>query len=157
MINILKERGTAIRNLKFEAAQKCEDRINALKSNEVSYDQFTKPVAAFITFENADAQFRALKYKPAKARKSKEPRGYFMDEPLVLTQATEPTNIIWENRQFTKKQRAKKACCSLAIILVLLLISFGIILFFKLFNMRIQSKYPNVSCDDIGVQYEDKL
>ena len=158
LINTLKERGSYLRYLNFDKAKVCEDKINALKGTEESYDKFTRPVAAFITFEKTDGQFRALKFKPAHKRRSKEARGRLLEsQDIELTQATEPTNIIWENRPFTPKQRRSRACVSISIILGLLVISFAIILFCKLFVMKMQSKYPKVDCENIERQYEHQL
>jgi len=140
LINLLKERGSAIKALNFPKVKQIEESINTLKKDE--YDTFTRPISAFITFERREGIERALKYKPANQRKSREPRGTYLEEPVVMTAATEPTNIIWENRQFTRKERAKQTLISVTFIILLLLISFTIITVFKLKAMRVQQEYP---------------
>lgn len=90
----------ALKYLQFEKVKDIEKQINELKKTR--YEDFTRPVSAFITFESAAGQFKALKFKPVNIRASKEPRGTFLESPLIMIQATEPTNIIWENRQLTK-------------------------------------------------------
>jgi hypothetical protein len=96
-----------------------------LKSSK--YDDFTRPVVAFITFEYEDSYDRACKYKDPKYRKDGKVRGEILGQPMVMTAATEPTNIIWENRCITDNDRKKRTCIAYLLILFMLCSSFGII------------------------------
>jgi len=66
-------------------------------------DDLIRPVDAFITFEEEDGKIVAEEFEPkttfwgTKLPSQKE----FLTDDLFLVEATEPTNIIWENRHFT--------------------------------------------------------
>jgi len=125
LIALLKKRGTAIASLQFEAMDKLDREIIDLIMNtedgepkkddngvesEINdaYDSLTRPVCTFITFETDDGYLEALNYSKRNwfQRRYAEYRGQDADgnAPLLLgravnfTAASEPTNIIWENR-----------------------------------------------------------
>lgn len=85
-----------------------EQEISKLKNEK--FKDLTRPVGAFITFEEEDAYNLAQKYEPQYSLTGKllPPKTQFLDEDFYLIPATEPTNIIWENRHFTNKDRFKR-------------------------------------------------
>jgi hypothetical protein len=107
-----------------------EKKISALKAE--NYDSLTRPVCAFITFEEEDSYILAQNFEKGGISK-----GTFLSEDLYFTEATEPTNIIWENRHFTERERWIRASHAVLIIFVLVTISFSIIYFCKLWALRI--------------------
>lgn len=66
-------------------------------------------MTAFITFETQEGHERALKYEkkfyPWQRGESKT----LLGEKLILEQAEEPSDIIWENRHVNKKTQTIKS------------------------------------------------
>lgn len=63
------------------------------------FDALTVPTAAFITFEEEDGKILALKTETAKM---------LVGAPMRFKNASEPTDIIWENRHFTRADYFKR-------------------------------------------------
>jgi len=63
MIELLKNRGSAITALNFEAMRKYDNELTALIHSKEGYDDITRPVCAFITFESDDHYNEACAYK----------------------------------------------------------------------------------------------
>ena len=68
---------------------------------------------------------------------------------LFVKEATEPTNIIWENRHFTSAQRFRRAIHASLLIALLLLISFAIIKKNKKKTNNKMLKYSTLNCSVI--------
>lgn len=102
LINLLKERGQHITYQRYKKMREVEKEISQLKDSK--FNDLTRPISAFITFEEEDAYLLALEFNhqftltgqllPAKSQ--------LLGEGLYFEKATEPTNIIWENRFLTK-------------------------------------------------------
>ena len=74
-----------------------EDKISDLKKNK--YRELTVPVAAFITFEEEVGYNTALEFEEKDfLGNGKESPYKLLGTDMYFTSATEPTNIIWENR-----------------------------------------------------------
>ncbi len=151
LIHLLRERGNAIMNQKFEKMREVEQKISNLKKD--NYDKLTTPVCAFITFEEEDAYILAQAFESTRKEHLKQ----FMNENLVFTEATEPTNIIWENRHFTDKDRFIRTIHAWLLIAVLVLISFAMIYFCKVQALKVAQKYPNVDCEAVSTAYAGEL
>ena len=54
VIYILKKRGTAITQCKWDIVAECDKELGELVNNPDNYDKLTRPVCAFITFESDD-------------------------------------------------------------------------------------------------------
>jgi hypothetical protein len=80
-----------------------------------------------------------------------------LGEGLYFSKATEPTNIIWENRYLTPRQRFTRALKVSGIILILILISFTIIFVCKKFSSAYSEKYPAVDCPTLDSVYGSNL
>lgn len=85
----------------WEVDEKLENLKNGILRNHE--DDILRPVTAFITFETQEGHERALKYEkkfyPWQRGESKT----LLGEKLILEQAEEPSDIIWENRHVNKK------------------------------------------------------
>jgi hypothetical protein len=125
-----------------------EDKISVLKT--AKFTDFIKPISAFITFEEEDAYLFALEFKE---HLTKPARDQLLNEDLYFEKATEPTNIIWENRHLTTKERFKRALKVTLIIIVLICISFTIIFYCKSYSIKVGDKYPAVDCTVIKSAY----
>lgn len=89
----MKKRGTAIANLKFDEMRKVEAEIDVLINEE--FEKLTEPVGAFIIFEEEDGIIIALE------ESKNNPDAKLLGQKMNFKPATEPTNIIWENRHIT--------------------------------------------------------
>lgn len=126
-----------------------EAQINELKNAE--FDKLTRPVDAFITFEEEDGLIVAQEFEPEfdLFGKQKPAVKEFMDDDLFLIESTEPTNIIWENRHWTTADYAKRSLQVVAIICGLLVVSFLAIYTCKSYAIGVTSIYPKVNYDRI--------
>lgn len=71
---------------------------------------------------------------------------YLLTESLDISEAPEPTDIIWENRHNTYEQRKEKEYIVGVIIFILLLISAGFIFSISVKNRELKQKYPVSDC-----------
>ena len=130
IINLLKERGAAIKYEQYDEMRRINDKIDEARSDPVKLDRFYRPVTAFLTFENEEGLNRMAAYNEL-IETSDEYIGYdkLLGEPLGIDDASEPTDIIWENRHFTAWERTQRATIVIGIISGLLFASF-IMLFY---------------------------
>ena len=102
IINLLKQRGSAIKAENWEKQTELEGQINDLKNEKLK--ELTTPCSIFMTFENEEGVTRALKYDEAiQAEPDKFGwlENWLGDEVIEIQPASEPSDIIWENRQYT--------------------------------------------------------
>ena len=76
--------------------------------------------------------------------------------PIDVKEASEPTDIIWENRFFTPKQRQIKSFIVSIIIGVLLGISFVVIYICQKNSLALKNKYPKLNCREFAENYVGK-
>jgi hypothetical protein len=144
LIKLLKQRGMFIMQQKYDKA--CEIEKQIMEYKEANINDLIRPVDAFITFEEEDGKIVAEQFEPKFSFwGTKEPsQKLFLDDELVLVEATEPTNIIWENRHFTSVDTLKRSLKALACIVVLLIISFLTIYYFKSKAISTSRMYPSI-------------
>lgn len=82
---------------------------------------------------------------------------HILGQPAKVEEATEPTNMIWENRQFTPMHRLFIALFVSAIIVVCLLLAFGSIIYLKQVYIEFKAKYETVTCSDYTAVYNSTL
>ena len=106
IINLLKERGAAIKYENYDSMRSINERIDSARNDPVKLDKFYRPVTAFLTFENEEGLNRMAAYNEL-IETSDEYIGYdkLLGCPLEIDDASEPTDIIWENRHFTSWER----------------------------------------------------
>jgi len=77
-----------------------------------------------------------------------------LGEPLFFTEATEPSNIIWENRHVSyRKQFWRKigAGCGISLVLLIALVFFSTL---KIVSVQKSLKYPeSTDCTDIEMLF----
>jgi len=66
LINLLRQRGANINSQKYDAMREVEKKITNLKGE--NYDKLTRPVCAFITFEEEDAYILAQNFEAGKGK-----------------------------------------------------------------------------------------
>ncbi|CDW86701.1 UNKNOWN [Stylonychia lemnae] len=156
-INLLKQRGMHIQNQRFEQMRDTEKKICELKNQK--FTDLTRPVEAFITFEEEDGSIIGQEFKPQfnffGIRKSQDQK--FLGQALYLIETTEPTNIIWENRHYTKFDIVWRSAVVLLAISFLVLISFTLIFICKSYSNVAKTKYPDIDCPTINITYGQNL
>ena len=143
---------------KYEESRQIEQQIIDLLAPKNSGEEFTaeylkfiKPVDAFITFEEEDGKIVADSFE----HQEKDTIPKFLNEPLDFIEATEPTNIIWENRHYNDIHYAKATIKVVAIIICLLIVSFITIYFFKASAIAKSRIYPNIKGNDVVRLYQN--
>jgi hypothetical protein len=77
----------------------------------------------------------------------------FLGKKIELQEASEPTDIIWENRSITPRQRSIKRCIVYFVILIMLAISAIIIFVCTIAANNKKFRYPKVNCNSIAEEY----
>ena len=102
-----------------------------------------------MTFENEEGITRALKYDEAidaNPAELSDCRVWLQDETIEIQPASEPSDIIWENRQYTPNQRLVKTIIVSVILALLLFGSFIIIFALSMYSYELLNKYPVMDC-----------
>ena len=128
IINLLKKRGAAIKYEQWDKQAEIEDEINKLKSEK--FKELITPCSVFMTFETEEGVNRALNYDDA-IEADWDNLGHLKkwlgDHEIEIQPASEPSDIIWENRHFSPMDRKKKECIVWTILSFMLLVSFILI------------------------------
>lgn len=156
LIHLLRERGAAITADNFDGMREIDKKINDLKNEKL--EQFTRPVSCFMTFENEEGAQRAKSFEEETLKEEnanlKHLRKWFVtdDEELAekyhleLQPASEPSDIIWENRHFTPLERRKKELIVVLTIGFALLLSFMVVFASRQYSNELAARYPAVDC-----------
>jgi hypothetical protein len=70
--------------------------------------------------------------------------------------ASEPTDIIWENRHFTSFQRFLRTIVVSLILLCVLACSFLLIYTAQKTSLAMKQKYPKLNCKEVGDEYNNR-
>jgi hypothetical protein len=108
------------------------------------FDKLTVPVSAFITFEEEDGKIFALRTTSSSR---------IIGQDFRFKGASEPTDIIWENRHFTKWDYFKRQTFAYIIIAILLLGSFIVVFIVAKYSAIVSNRYPGVQCESIFTDY----
>ena len=102
-----------------------------------------------MTFETEEGYKRALNYKDEVDNNSDkygdDIKKWIGVHDIEIQPASEPSDIIWENRHFTPFDRKKKELVVYTIITLMLFVSFIIIFVLQLASDKALNKYPIVS------------
>ena len=124
----------------------------------------TTPVVAFITFESDDGYNTAISYSKKKKWYQSHDHEHEEGAPVQRTifneipyfiPATEPTNIIWENRHVKGIKLGARVLVAVLISVFMLSISFGLIIYFKQTAIKYGDKYPKVTCSNMITQFTE--
>lgn len=130
-------RGSYITSVNFEKVKEMDEKISELIKNEGNYKKLTVPVCAFITFESDDAYTEAKTYSKRLFNFGKKgldediERGNVFNKTPFFKGATEPTNIIWENRHIKGINYGARLFGASIISIIMLAGAFGAIFFIK--------------------------
>jgi len=73
-------------------------------------------------------------------------REQILGEDIKLIGATEPTNIIWENRHIRGFRFCRRAFAAIFVVTFVLTVSFAVIYAFKQISIKQDNKFPTVDC-----------
>jgi hypothetical protein len=146
LIGLLRKRGAAITSLTFEdggfpfyakSIATLDTLLSDLIRDETKYEKIAQPVCAFITFESDDGRNEALSFCRQTIFDNKRKvhdtlcQRTIMNEEPVFTQATEPSNIIWENRYIVGANYYARITGITCVSVFMLCLAFFIIFSFK--------------------------
>ena len=103
IIRRLNERGLLIKQEKWKLVHEKNAQILKEIQDQTLLDKLQRPVSVFATFRSEEGYQRACHYNDKEL-----PQRPVCGQVLELQEASEPTDIIWENRHFTPAQRNKK-------------------------------------------------
>ena len=148
LINLLKERGSAIKFENFNKMREINTKIDEVKS--LNLEKFERPVSAFLTFENEEGLNRCTNYNET-VQDDHDFIEYrtFLGEALDIQEASEPTDIIWENRHFTAFERFRRTMSVVGVVFLLLCGSFVVIFKCSSAATKPLLKYPSINCAEV--------
>ena len=121
--------------MKFPVVRHINNQIDDLVKNEENYEELTTPVCAFITFETDNGKDAALLFSKKRRFYESEDNDLvketIFNETPVFKQATEPTNIIWENRHIKGINFGARVTGALLISIFMMCVAFFVIFAFK--------------------------
>ena len=109
------------------------------------FDKLTIPTSAFIIFESDDFKELAIDY---------EGEGTVLGEKMVFSDASEPTDIIWENRHFTTADYFKRQLIAFSLVALVLAVSFFTIFKISSYSAKVGAVFPPVDCEGVADMYE---
>jgi len=146
LISALRARGATIAAQDFDAMRKEEAKINELFQE---FDSLTVPTAAFITFESDDSA--------SYADMVVQSNDILLNQEFKFNKPSEPTDIIWENRHFTRSDYIWRQLFAYAIIGVLLFGSFIFIYWIQSTSAEMGRVFPAADCSGIHEAYSSKM
>lgn len=84
-------------------------------------------------------------------------KGQLLGCDLFLREATEPLNVLWENRHFTPMDRKWRSLLAFVLAFVCIAISFTLISLCKSIAVSISDTYDQDDCSSIYTAYNDSL
>lgn len=152
LVNLLRKRGLFIKQQKFDKMRELDAQIDKFRTE--NDDKLNRPVSAFLSFENEEGLNRCLQYHELIKDDQTKYAGWdkLLEGDLKFEPASEPTDIIWENRHFTTGQRFVRSVIVTCIIGFLLVCSFLGIFSASKYAKTKQLKYGTPNC----ANYEKK-
>jgi hypothetical protein len=151
IIELLRQRGEIIKEERWDDMEEIDKKINKHK-NEHFLDLMT-PCSVFITFQCEEGVNRAMEFN--KTVDSDERYAHLNkwlgNHSIEVESASEPSDIIWENRHFTPAQRLKKKLIVFLVICLLLLCSFRVIFLCSSISLEMLELYPDVECASLPI------
>ena len=106
-------------------------------------DDVQLPVSCFLTFECEEGKCRADNYMDHATKDPEfEYMQYFLGHPIYINEAKEASDIIWENRSYSRKSRRRRAWFVFFIFTILLIGSFIFMYAIQKEMIILEEKYP---------------
>ena len=154
VITWLKKRGEYIKSEKYELLEELNEEIDKGLENQELLDKLQKPCSCFVTFETEEGYARAQLYnKQVEEKVLPRYYGYFLEEKIDIQEASEPTDIIWENRQISPSWRFQRSIIVWLIIVLMILVSAAIIYVCSYTSIALKLRYPITNCKSITKEY----
>ena len=100
VIELLRKRGAAIVAEDWDQQRSIEDVIVQVKKDNLT--RLTNPCYVFVTFQNEEGSERSKQYNSlVENDKELSDIELWLGKKLEFKRASEPSDIIWENRHFT--------------------------------------------------------
>lgn len=115
------------------------------------------PVACFMSLETEEGKCRADLYNDTVSTEEYAHYRTFLGSEIEVDGASEPTDIIWENRHFTNRDYFFRQLWAFIIIGVLLAASVYVIYIISAFSAGMAAVFPPVDCDGVTTVYGDQL
>lgn len=145
----LRERGQLIAKQDFDAMRKKELEIQELFDSADEFRELTIPTAAFVTFEEEDAKLLAMHTSIA----DKE----LLGQKLTFKEPSEPTDIIWENRHWTKNETFWRELKAASIAIFLVCLSGLFIYWVSTLSSTAARVFPTIDCQSLVDNYGSEL
>ena len=104
----MKERGTYIKKENWKKVQEINKKMARIIGDPYLLNKFQRPVSVFASFECEEGRARALEYNNTIEFDEFKHFSKFLGSEIEIQEASEPTDIIWENRSTTPKERTIK-------------------------------------------------
>ena len=128
IIHGLRQRGKAIRNEQWYSLALINKRLtDRLHNSQELLDKMQTPVSCFITLETEEGKCRADRYNETVQTPEYRQYGLFLGHETDVQPATEPTDIIWENRHITGSRKHIRLLMVVVLLCLMLSVSFALI------------------------------
>lgn len=111
----------------------------------------------FVSMETEEGYSRAANYNDATELAEYERYAELLGQEIEIGGASEPSDILWENRHFRAAERFYKGTVVAGIICIMLSISFGFIFWCSKKSNALKGKYPQINCGEFAKEYQGRL
>lgn len=137
--------------------EKLHDKMSSrLANSQELLDKMQTPVACFMTLETEEGKCRADLYNDTVQMEDYQHYKTFLGSEIDVHGASEPTDIIWENRHFTSGQRFVRTMIVSFAIFLLLCVSFTLIYTAQKTSLAMKQKYPKQKCAELNDEYKGR-
>ena len=145
LIKALRARGGSIASQDFDDMREQEGKISELFQD---FNALTVPTSAFITFESDDSANAAKEIRESDSKTMK-----LIGQDMKFKTVSEPTDIIWENRHFTRRDYFFRQLWAFIIIAVLMFGSLIVIYVISAYSADLAKVFPPVDCANLKTAY----
>lgn len=127
-----------------------------LANSQELLDKMQTPVACFMTLETEEGKCRADLYNETVLMEDYAHYRTFLGSEIDVMGASEPTDIIWENRHFTAGARFTRTLIVSFVVFLMLCVSFTLIYTAQKTSLAMKQKYPKQNCNEINEEYKGR-
>lgn len=146
------EKQDAIEREIYEALHEKDENGKTTERSQDLLDGLQTPCSVFVTFCTEEGYQRACEYNNQidvnnpLVNEDMVVFDKFLGGEIQIQEAAAPSDIIWENRQLSWKERFFRGSVAVAIICLMLLASGAIIFVCSSLSFKLKNKYPNIIC-----------